>query len=80
MEARLLLLMAVITLLVSGNNKATMGVAVALVDQHPLSNMQEKHRKHLQLLSSPPLRSHLFNALFASKRKVPNTWDPLHNR
>ncbi|KAE8649873.1 hypothetical protein Csa_012848, partial [Cucumis sativus] len=70
-----------ITLLVSGDNKATMGAAaVAFIDQHPLSNMQEKHRKHLQLLSSPPPRSHLFNALFASKRKVPNTWDPIHNR
>ncbi|CAK9317107.1 unnamed protein product [Citrullus colocynthis] len=70
MEARLLLLMAVITLLVSGDNKARMGVA--LVDHHPMSNMQEKHRKHLPSPSLPPPWSHSFNALFASKRKLLN--------
>ena len=78
MEARLLLLMAVFTLLVSGESKAAMGVVVAV--QHPPSNMQENPRKKLASPSSPPPWSQSFNALFASKRKVPNTWDPLHNR
>lgn len=74
MEVRLLLLMAIFTLLVSGESKGTMGVVV--IHQHPPSKMQEKHRKQLP---SPPWR-HSFSALFASKRKVPNTSDPLHNR
>ncbi|KDP41663.1 hypothetical protein JCGZ_16070 [Jatropha curcas] len=66
-QKKIIVLILLYSLLVSGEKEETMAVTHA-DDKQP--RRQEKHQR---------LRSS-FDVLFSSKRKVPNASDPLHNR
>lgn len=82
-QQRVLLVLVFLSMLVSGNKEnatttSTRAVGVHNQLKYTSPNLQVKQQ---EVEEKKSLRHHhSFEAFFASKRKVPNASDPLHNR